>query len=143
MSDFVNSDDTWSSEKSRQNLSECIQFFFLQYLKSIKNRFFLVKKWEIQVILSIIMLIRSLERVFIPMRYTGFKCELTRYLKLHITLYPNPFIWQAIHFKTEFLRTIIFVWKTSTNFFNVYDAVYLIEFQFKIFSKDFFWNIMR
>ena len=38
----------------------------------MKNRFFQLKKWEIQVIIFIIMLTRSSKRIFNPMHYTGF-----------------------------------------------------------------------
>ena len=40
-------------------------------MKLLKNRFFLVKKLEIQVIVFMIMHTRSSERIFNPMHYTG------------------------------------------------------------------------
>ena len=60
------------SEKSHQNLSDNIQFLFKKKIEFIKKQeWFLVKKLEIQVIISTIMLIRSSERIFNPSRYTG------------------------------------------------------------------------
>ena len=76
-----------SSEKSHQNLLDYNEFLFKKDLKLMKNEKFrwksgkgstfqvlfqvLVEKWEIQVIVSMIMLTRSSERIFNPMRYTG------------------------------------------------------------------------
>ena len=45
-------------------------FYSKKDLKLVKNRFFLVKKLEIQVIISKIMPTRSSKRIFNPMRYT-------------------------------------------------------------------------
>ena len=42
-----------------------------KHLKLIKNIFLPVKKWEIQIIVYIIMLTRFSKRIFNPMRYTG------------------------------------------------------------------------
>ena len=58
-----------SSEKPHQNLSGFIQ---KKIFKLIKNRFFLVKKGEFQVITIMIMLTRSSEGIFNPMRYADF-----------------------------------------------------------------------
>ena len=38
----------------------------------MKHQFFLVKKWEIQIIVFMITLTRTLKRIFTPMRYTGY-----------------------------------------------------------------------
>ena len=57
------------SEKSHENYT--ISFYSKQDFKLIQNRFFRVKKLEIQVIVFMIMLTRSSERIFYPMRYTG------------------------------------------------------------------------
>ena len=40
-------------------------------LKLIRNGFFLVKKWEKQVIIFMIMLTGSSKRIYNPMNYTG------------------------------------------------------------------------
>ena len=48
-------------------------FYFQKYIMLIKNSFFLVKKLEIQVNVFMIMFSRSLERIFNPMRYTGYE----------------------------------------------------------------------
>ena len=59
-------------EKILLNLSDYNQFLFLQKFEVDKNRYFPVKNWEIQVIVSIIMLTLSSERIFLHgMRYTG------------------------------------------------------------------------
>ena len=60
------------SEKSNQNISDWIQLSFNKIFEfSNKKGLFLVKNWEIQVILYMIMLTRSSERIPIPSRYTG------------------------------------------------------------------------
>ena len=46
-------------------------FYSKKYLMLIKNIYFLVKKWEIQVIVFMIMRTRSSGRIFIPMHYAG------------------------------------------------------------------------
>ena len=55
----------------------------IKYLTLIKNIFLLVKKWEIQVTISMITRTRSSDRIFNPMRfidyYTAYKCTLIRY----------------------------------------------------------------
>ena len=45
--------------------------YLKRYLKLIKNGLFIVKKWGIQVIISMIMPTRFSERIFNPMRYAG------------------------------------------------------------------------
>jgi len=61
-----------SENSSHQNLSDYIQFLFKKKIGSDKKKgLFLVKKGEIQVIITVIMLIPSLERIFNPSRYTG------------------------------------------------------------------------
>ena len=65
LSDFINLDDCIG--KIYQNRSS----FLKKYLKSLKNRFFLVKKLKIQVIIFIIMLIRFSEKIFNQIRYTA------------------------------------------------------------------------
>ena len=51
----------------------------------IKNRFFLVKKLDIQVIGFMIMLTRSSDRIFDPMRYIGYIIHADkRYIQLYI-----------------------------------------------------------
>ena len=60
-----------ASEKSHQNLSDYNQFLFKKRFQDNKDRFFLIKKLEIQIIVFMIMLTRSSERIFIRMRYTG------------------------------------------------------------------------
>jgi len=60
-----------ASEKSHQNLSDYNQFLFEKSFEIDKNQIFLSKKLEIQVIAFIIMLTRSSQRIFNPMRYTG------------------------------------------------------------------------
>ena len=68
-----------------------IQFLFKKYLKLIKNWFFLVKKIEIQVIAFMSMLTRSSERIFNPMRDTGFKLNI-RVLKILVQYLLSTFI---------------------------------------------------
>ena len=68
-SNFVNCDDC--SGKITSKSVRLIPVFIKNDLKFIKNRFFLVKKLEIQVIVFMTMLTRSSERIFNPMRYTG------------------------------------------------------------------------
>ena len=52
--------------------SDYKQFLLKKYLNLIEKKgLFLVEKWEIQVIISMIMLTRSSESIFNPMRYTG------------------------------------------------------------------------
>ena len=67
-----------ASEKSHQNLSD-LQFYSKSDLNLTKNRFFLVKIGDNQVIISIIMLTRSSERIFNLMRNTGI-CGYNAYL---------------------------------------------------------------
>ena len=59
------------SEKPHQNLCENNLFLFKKRFEVIKNKFIQVKKLEIQVIVFIIMLTRSSERILNPMRYAG------------------------------------------------------------------------
>ena len=60
------------SEKSHQNLSDYFQLFLNKRFEfNIKKRLILVKKLEIQVIISMLMLTRSLGRIFNSSRYTG------------------------------------------------------------------------
>ena len=91
------------SEKSHQNLSDYNQFLFkIWFTHNIKKWLFLVKKWEIQVIVTIIMLTRSLENIFNPSRYTGisFACVMNNQIRLFVfksnhrtfTLYRNHHI---------------------------------------------------
>ena len=60
-----------TSEKSQQNLSDYNQFLFKKDLNLIKKGIISRKKREIPVILTMIMLNRSLERIFNPSSYTG------------------------------------------------------------------------
>ena len=53
-------------------VSSVTSFFSKKYLKLVKNRLFLVKKLEIQVIVLMNMLTRSSETIFNPMRYSGY-----------------------------------------------------------------------
>ena len=60
------------SEKSHTNLSGYIQFLFKKIFEFYKKGdFFAVKKGEIQIIITMIMITRSSERIFNPSRYTG------------------------------------------------------------------------
>ena len=59
------------SEKSHQNLSDYNQFLFKKRFEFDKKQIFSSEKWEIQVIVFMIMLTRSSKRSFNPMRYTG------------------------------------------------------------------------
>ena len=61
-----------ASEKTHQNLSDYKQSALKKNVKLIKNRYFLVKNGEIQVIISVNMLTRSSDRIYNPMRYTGY-----------------------------------------------------------------------
>ena len=76
-----------ASEKSHQNLSDYNQFLFKKDLKLTKNRFFLVKKWVIVVTVFMIMLSRSSERIFNPMRYTGINVVSYTYTGINIVSY--------------------------------------------------------
>ena len=61
-----------ASKNSHQNLSDCIQFLFKKGFEfDFKKRLFLVKKWAIQVILTMSMLTHSSEIIFNSNRYTG------------------------------------------------------------------------
>ena len=63
------------SKKSLEVLSEYVEILFLKVLNFIKNELFLVKKWEIEVIISMILLTRSSERILNSDRYTvTYKC---------------------------------------------------------------------
>ena len=59
--------DTASNKRFEHRTS----FYLKEDSKLIKNRIFLMKKWKIQVIVFMIKLFRSSERIFFPMRYTG------------------------------------------------------------------------
>ena len=70
ISDFVKFDDY--IEKKHQNLLDYNQILFKKRFKVNKKTDFLLRRNEkIQVIVSMIMLTRSSERIFNPMRYTG------------------------------------------------------------------------
>ena len=77
------------SEKSHQNLSDYTQFIFKKRFEfNIKKKeLFLVKEWEIQVIITMIMLTRSSERILNPWRwycyicYVSWICSETQLLK--------------------------------------------------------------
>ena len=61
-----------ASEKSHSNLSDYNELLLKKKdLKLIKNRYSLAKKSETQVIVFMIMLTRSSEKIFDSMRYTG------------------------------------------------------------------------
>ena len=60
------------SEKSYQNNSDYVQFVIKNRFEVDKKGIISSKKWLIQVIISIIVLTRSSERIFNPMRYTGY-----------------------------------------------------------------------
>ena len=77
------------SEKWHQNLYDYIQFLFKKRFKVDKNRLFLVKKWDIQIIIFVIMLTRFSERIFIPMRYTGNKYTIEICLVCTWNIYSN------------------------------------------------------
>ena len=68
--DFFASKVQWSSVKSYQIYYNLSSFYSKNDMKLVKYIFFLVKKWEIRVIISIIVITRSLDRIFNPMRYT-------------------------------------------------------------------------
>ena len=72
-SDFVNFDGYIG--KSLQNLSVYIQFLLKKKFEVDKKGFFQVKKYEMQVIVS--MLTRSSERIFNLLRYIGCYYNLT------------------------------------------------------------------
>ena len=63
-SKFINSDDS-IGKKTHQNLSDYKEFLIIFFLC------FSSEKREIQIIVFIIMLTRSSERIFHPMRCTG------------------------------------------------------------------------
>ena len=71
------------SEKSHQNLTDYIQFLFKKRYGFNINKLFLMKKSEIQVIISMIWLTRSSERIFNPSRYTGNYLFVIWVLKFH------------------------------------------------------------
>ena len=85
------------SEKSHQNLSDCNQFILrkndLKFIK--KNRFFLAKKSEIQVIEFMIMLNHSSERIFNPSHYIGV-VDLLRRKEDVIEIIVNNLIYSSI-----------------------------------------------
>ena len=59
-------------QKNHLKLHQTISTFYSKkYFNLIKKKLFLVKKLEIPVIIFMIMLIRSSERIFNPSRYTG------------------------------------------------------------------------
>ena len=60
-----------ASEKLHENLSNYNQFLLKKKKFEVKKRYFLVKKLEIKVIVFMIMLTHSSERIFNTMRYTG------------------------------------------------------------------------
>ena len=61
------------SKKFHQNLSNYIQFLFKKRFEFNKTMdYFWRKKLKIQIISSMIMLIRSSEMIFNPSRYSGF-----------------------------------------------------------------------
>ena len=60
-----------ASEKPHQNLSDFNQFLFKEIFAVNKKQIFQVKNREIQVIVYMIMLICSSEKIFNPMLYTG------------------------------------------------------------------------
>ena len=64
----------WLHRKNHIKIFQTTTSFYAkkENFKLIKNRFFLVKKCEIQVIVSMVMLARSSEWIFNTMRYTGF-----------------------------------------------------------------------
>ena len=63
----------------RKNTSKSIRLQpVLKNLKIIENRYFLMKKREIQVILFMTMLTRSSKRIINPMRFTGLSWSLYR-----------------------------------------------------------------
>ena len=85
-SDFINFDDCVGK---KINIHHTRPSFYLKInLKQIKNRYFLVKNWIIQVIASVIMLTRSSERIFI-------ECTiLVYYMKwLQLCLLDTPLVW--------------------------------------------------
>ena len=69
-SDFVNSNDCIGKVTSKAIWLYPV-FIKKKIIIIMKNRFFVVKKWEIQVIISMILLTPSSKRIFNPMRYTG------------------------------------------------------------------------
>ena len=69
-SDFINFDDGVGNIISKC-IKLCPVFYSLKDLNLIKKDLFLVKKLFIQVIISMIMINPSSERIFNPSRYTG------------------------------------------------------------------------
>ena len=49
-------------------------------MNSIENRFFLVIKWEFQVVIPMIMLAHSSGSIFNPMQCTGYYCDICSYV---------------------------------------------------------------
>ena len=58
-----------ASEESHQNLSIYNQFLFIKIFEVNKKQIFLAKKSEIEFNIFMIMLTRSLQMIFNPMRY--------------------------------------------------------------------------
>ena len=88
-SDFVNSNN-YIGKITSKSIGLCAtSFYSTQDFKWIKNRFFLLKKWEIQVIVLMITLTRSSERILNPMRLTR-TYEFIHELNLHDST-PSPF----------------------------------------------------
>ena len=59
-------------ENSHQNMSDYNQSLSEIFFEVNKKQIFLgMKKWEIKIILYMVMFTRSSERIFNPMRYTG------------------------------------------------------------------------
>ena len=79
-----------ASKKTQQNTSGCNPFLFEKGFKLNKKLTFLVKHWEIQVIVSIFMLTRFSQMIFNPMRNTGIFVSMQR---MFVTTCPDFFIW--------------------------------------------------
>ena len=70
------------SEKWHQNPLDFIQLLLKKRFELYKKKgLFLVKQWEIQVIITIIMLTLSVERIFNPNRYKAFRYVETLFIQ--------------------------------------------------------------
>ena len=107
----------------------------------INNRFFLVKKYEIQVSISMIMLTRSSERIFNPICYTSLSS-----ISMQPYAYTNSCLCQLVIRRAFLVQCVILVYKIVTvgpvrfivlNNLASHKMVIKMFFNFPDFFKDF------
>ena len=125
-----------ASEKNQIKIYQTTTCFYSKKdLKLIKNSFFLVKKWEILVIICMIMFTRSSDRIFNPMHYTIMVSRLAGSFK-SMNRPDRDVLWRPISGKLLKIRTYNFdtiLIQVSNLFYQSLTSIYLMVWKLRAF----------